>query len=123
MKNKKHKMIYVNCNQPLYVDVDDTCLKWEYETNPSENRVKVECDGFVQYLTPMKENIRQLKAHKARGHTVVVWSAGGSSWALAAVKALELESFVDLVTEKPMWLLDDLQPVDFMPKARWYKDE
>lgn len=115
-------MLYLNCSQPLFCDVDDTLLNWTYEPNPAEDRIKVECDGYIQYLTPMKKNIEQLKAHAARGHTVIVWSAGGSSWALAAVKALQLEDFVHLVIEKPMWILDDLQPSEFMPKARWYKD-
>lgn len=116
-------MIVLHANQPTYVDVDDTLLSWEYDELPSENRIRVECDGYVQYLRPMKKNIEQLKAHKARGHTIIVWSAGGSMWAEAAVKALELESFVDLVTEKPMWILDDLPPSEFMPKNRWYPHE
>ena len=55
-----------------------------------------------------------LKKHKARGKSIVVWSAGGYEWALAVVKALELETFVNLVMAKPTAYVDDLPCQEFM---------
>ena len=56
--------------------------------------------------------------HRSRDHTIVVWSAGGYKWAEAAVKALGLTKFVDVVMCKPSWIYDDLDPGGvFMPKT------
>jgi len=44
----------------------------------------------------------------ARGHAIVVWSGGGADWAEAVVKALKLEEFVDVVTAKPTYYIDDI---------------
>jgi phosphoserine phosphatase len=65
--------------------------------------------------------IEQLKKHKIRGHTIIVWSAGGSKWAAEAIKFLELEAYVDLVIEKPRWMYDDKQAEEFMPRSQYFK--
>lgn len=114
-------MIVLECNQPTYWDVDRTLLHWE-ETY-GDDCVKVKCDSYEQYLKPHNRHVEQLIAHKKRGHTTIVWSAGGSKWALAAVKALGIEEYVDLVLEKPMWCYDDKQPSEFMPKADYLEDK
>jgi phosphoserine phosphatase len=62
-------------------------------------------------------HIEDIKRHKARGHLVCVWSAGGSEWAEAAVKALKLEKYVDLVIAKPTWVIDDLEPNQFLKRV------
>jgi hypothetical protein len=74
-------------------------------------------------LLPHRLHIEQLRKHKMRGHTVIVWSAGGYDWAAAVVKTLGLENIVDLVISKPIWVYDDLPPNEFMPKSKWMKDE
>lgn len=115
-------MIVINCNQPTYWDVDDTLVMWGYN-NGDKDAVEIVCDGYSQFLQPHKKHIEQLKAHRARGHTTIVWSQGGSEWASAVVRALNLESYVDLVIEKPQWLYDDSEPQAYMPQRKWLKDE
>ena len=131
-------MIVVPCKQTTYFDVDDTLVMWDATPEQLEERgVDFECpgsftiiDGEMKETPPWKErllphryHIEQLKKHKMRGHTIIVWSAGGYDWAAAVVKALGLENFVDLVISKPTWAYDDLQPNEFIPKPSWKKDE
>jgi phosphoserine phosphatase len=142
-------MLTLKCNQPTYFDVDDTLVKWNMgragdpgviaitcpasrtkrtydEIGAAEGAselVETECSvgEWTEYLVPHKKHIDQLKMHKARGHTIIVWSAGGWEWADAVVKALGLTQYVDLCIEKPMWAYDDLQPNEFI-KTSYYKD-
>lgn len=132
-------MFVMKCNQTVFCDVDDTLVMWN--TTPeqlAEYGVEVTCpistyydedgeqktiEGWKQMLLPHRYHIEQLKKHKMRGHTIVVWSAGGWDWAEAAVRALKLEQYVDLVLSKPTWTYDDLQPSEFIPKPQWQKDE
>jgi len=116
-------MITLKCDQPTYFDVDDTLVSWGYNSAPIDGAVEIVCNGFSQFLIPHKKHIEQLKAHKARGHTIVVWSQGGWQWAEAVVKGLGLEKFVDLCISKPLWIYDDLPAEAFMPKNIWKKDE
>lgn len=116
-------MYVLNCNQPTYFDVDGTIVYWGYANVPTENTVPVECKGFVQHLIPHKKHIEQIKAHKARGHPIIVWSAGGHLWAESVVKSLKLEEFVYLIIEKPQWAYDDLIPQEYMPKSSFLKDD
>lgn len=116
-------MIVIPCNQPTFFDVDDTLVMWGYAGLPVDGAIEIECRGIKQYVTPHKKHIEQLKAHRARGHTIIVWSQGGWEWAAAVVKALNLEKFVDLVIEKPQWAYDDLPASVFMPQSKWMKDE
>ena len=55
-----------------------------------------------------------LKDRKARGATIHVWSANGYQWALAVVRALELEAYVDFVQSKPTMYVDDLQASEIL---------
>lgn len=131
-------MIVLPCNQTVFCDVDDTLVLW----NPTEEQrnkygeVEIVCPGsfaivdgemisspsFTETLVPYLPHIEQLKKHKARGHTVVVWSAGGYDWAKVAVEALGLTQYVDLVISKPTWAYDDLPPNEYMPKSQYIKD-
>ena len=69
---------------------------------------------------------------KARGYSIVVWSAGGSDWAEVAVEALGIEDWVDVVMPKIDFHLDDVEdPKDKIGKWAyidlsgriWVKDE
>lgn len=103
----------------VFCDVDDTLVGWgKPEFVDNGNFVQIECEGFKETHWILWENVEALKLHKTRGHKIVVWSAGGYKWAEAVVKALKLEDIVDLVCAKPMWVYDDLQPAEFMPKAK-----
>jgi hypothetical protein len=65
-----------------------------------------------------------MKKHKARGHKIVVWSAGGWEWAKSVVETLELTEIVDLVMSKPAWFYDDIPSSSFMPEHnRIYKPD
>lgn len=140
-------MRIMKCNQPVYFDVDDTLLLWHIAPagDPRAIEIKVpigrqkraaEDAGWLpeeieptsrgewsEFLIPHKVHVQAVKNHHLRGQTVIVWSAGGWEWALAAVRALGLEDYVDLVLEKPRWAYDDLPPNEYMPKSQWYKDE
>lgn len=131
-------MIVVPCKQTVFCDVDDTLVMWSATPEELEaHGVIFECPGsfsiidgelvpspsWKERLLPHRKHIEQLKKHKMRGHTIVVWSAGGYDWAAAVVKTLGLENVVDLVISKPIWAYDDLQPAEFMPKSQWMKDE
>lgn len=131
-------MIVIPCKQTTYFDVDDTLVMWNSTPEELEQRgVDFECPGSLVLiddelkespswktrLLPHRFHIEQLKKHKMRGHTIIVWSAGGWDWAAAVVKALGLETYVDLCISKPTWAYDDLQPNEFIPKPSWKKDE
>lgn len=133
-------MITIPCKQTTFFDVDDTLVSWNASQEDLEARgiwiqcpgsmIDIDNDGEVQYaapwaerLLPHRKHIEQLKKHKMRGHTIIVWSQGGYDWAAAVVRALNLHIYVDLVISKPTWIYDDIQPTEFMPKPYWYKDE
>lgn len=140
------------CFQPTFFDVDETLVMWSRPAFDDPDAIEIICpasrcvralmelsdDGslnpetpteivsvgtWTERVKPHKKHIEQLKLHKLRGHTVIVWSAGGWEWAEAAVRALKLEKYVDLVIEKPRWAYDDLPPNEYMPKSQWMKDE
>lgn len=130
-------MIVVPCKQTTFFDVDDTLVMWNTTPEQLAKRgVDFDCPGsFVlidgelresppwkQRLLPHRKHIEQLIKHKQRGHTIIVWSAGGYDWAAAVIKALKLENFVDLAISKPTWAYDDLQPTEFIPKPSYSKD-
>lgn len=109
----------MHCHQPTYCDVDDTLVLWERPSDYPENDMRlINCGGVEKWYAINWPQVRQLSEHKARGHTVIVWSAGGSDWADAVVDALEMRPFVDLTLEKPMWAYDDLPASEFMPKTK-----
>lgn len=136
-------MLIFPCKQTTFFDVDDTLVMWNatqqeldargvwFECPPSTwtvdptdpHSVPAPVPAWQERLLPHRYHIEQLKKHKIRGHTIVVWSAGGYDWAAAVVKALKLEEYVDLVISKPIWAYDDLQPNEFIPKVSWKKDE
>lgn len=141
------------CSQTTFFDVDDTLVMWnppnpgdpdiievicptsrtyrgllelmeDGSLNPVDiNPDAVEVGSWTVRIKPHNKHIAQLKAHKDRGHTIIVWSAGGWEWAEAAVRALKLEKYVDLVIEKPTWYYDDLPCQEFMGKRIYMKDE
>lgn len=108
----------------VFVDCDDTLCIWDYTNEQKENGIKFNNYGYEVYLVPHKRHIESIKLHKARGHRIVVWSAGGWEWALEVVKTLQLTEYVDVVLSKPKWFYDDLSASSFMPEANriWKKD-
>jgi predicted HAD superfamily phosphohydrolase YqeG len=95
-------MITIKGDRILYCDVDDTLIMWN-ETHAS--------------YKANETHIKLIKEHKLRGHTIVVWSAGGCEWAERIVIELGLEEYVDLVICKPSWFCDDLTSAEFLPEV------
>lgn len=132
-------MITIPTDNAVFFDVDDTLIIWSPTPEQSEKYgLDITCPGsnilrddgtldigssWVERIVPHFIHIEQLKKHKARKHPVVVWSAGGFLWAHAAITALGLENYVDLVISKPTWAYDDLPPEDYMPKSQYMKNE
>lgn len=140
------------CTQTTFFDVDDTLIMWNNAREgdpdaieiayPASRHIKAIQDiggegafdkdaveeraystPWTAWVRPHKKHIEQLKLHRLRGHTIIVWSAGGWEWAEAAVKALNLEQYVDLVIEKPTWFYDDKTAAEFMGSPLYLKDE
>lgn len=92
-----------------YFDVDDTLLMWDMpEVAEATSIVTVTCRGKTQQRYVNHFNLDLLIKMAQSGHAIVVWSAGGSDWAEAAVKALEIEEFVHVVASKPTYFIDDI---------------
>lgn len=131
-------MFVMKCKQTTYFDVDDTLVMWKASPEElAERGVEITCpistyynedgeqktiEGWKQLLLPHRYHIEQLKQHKLRGHTIIVWSAGGYDWAEAVVRSLGLEQYVDLVISKPIWCYDDLQPNEIIPKPQYKRE-
>jgi hypothetical protein len=102
-------MIVFKTDQMVTYDCDDTLVMWGLD-DKSKN-IQIEdpyIKGLSNFVTPHERHIEMMKKHKARGFTVVVWSADGVEWAEAVVKALKLEEYVDAVFGKPSMYVDDL---------------
>ena len=111
-------MIIVKCHNPAYYDVDDTLIM---RSGKVVGAMEMRTERGSIWVKPHKPHIETLKELHAQGITIIVWSAGGSAHAAAAVEALGIEKYVDVVLEKPHWVVDDKAPESWMPKA-WYKD-
>jgi hypothetical protein len=108
-----------------YFDVDDTLVMW-----PSSNKeltevttpiIDIVCRGKMSRLFVNTFNVDLLKNMSSRGHAIVVWSAGGSDWAEAVVIALGLQDYVDVVTAKPTYYIDDIKnPAEILGKYGYF---
>jgi len=134
-------MITLKLVKPAFFDVDSTIIEWR----PSEDRKEeegVECNWSIRSLAfdengrlimkegteedvfiPIHSNVDQLKEHKRRGHSVVVWSAGGAEWAAQSVRMLGIEDYVDVAIDKPSFLYDDKEFEEAFPKIDFVKNE
>ena len=126
--NKKKQYQKITDKPILYCDVDDTLVMWPAGGQPIPGReseyISIADIPSPVLVKPHKEHINLLKQFAARGHTIVVWSQGGSDWAENVVKALGLKECVDLIMPKPYWFVDDLQSHQFMTEGmRIYKKD
>lgn len=104
----------------IMIDVDNTLVfsLREYPHEVTHEVVKINGRKFWVHAP----HIEMIKDFKARGHSIVVWSAGGAEWAESVVIALKLEELVDLVISKPDWFIDDKKASEFMDESkRFYK--
>lgn len=116
-------MYKVTCGPTAFFDIDDTLVMWSIPEN-CKYTVSITCRGFSELLAPNVHNIDLLKKMATRGHAIVVWSAGGSDWAEAVVKALKLEEYVDVITGKPSYYIDDIaNPKEWIGKHGYFNYE
>ena len=109
-------MYKVTPGPTVYFDCDDTLLMWNPpKIHSKDELIQVECRGKRSLSYPNYHNIELLKNLANRGHAIVVWSGGGADWAEAVVKALQIEDYVEVVTGKPQYYIDD---IEFPPHDR-----
>jgi len=101
-------MQVIKGNQFTFFDVDDTIIMWDRDSQD------VLIDGI--WFTTHKGHLVQMYKHAARGHQIILWSAGGWEWAERVAVALGLDKDIKnlVVLEKPTWFYDDLRPEDFL---------
>lgn len=97
-------------------DVDDTLVSWDCYGQLKPGMLEFEHKGQPLWLEVITENVEAIKSHKLRGHTVVVWSAGGALWAKEVISKLGMSSYVDAYMAKPNWYYDDLPSSEFLPE-------
>ena len=111
----------------VYFDCDDTLVSWKHCGQWKENMIEFmdPNDKSSIWLEAIPDHINAIKAHKIRGHTVIVWSAGGADWAEEVVKRIGMSQYVDAVMSKPTWFYDDIPSSEFMPEInrRFYPSE
>jgi hypothetical protein len=104
-----------------YFDVDDTLVEWE-ESGEGSDRIAIQMGKFWSHKKVIRVHVDELIRQKKSGTYIVVWSAGGSKWAEAVVKALNIEEYVDAVLTKPDRVYDDKSPSEWLPKTRNYNN-
>lgn len=105
----------------VYWDVDNTLVfAWsdiDDGTKAMLNSVYIDSEIFYIH----HEHVQKIKEFKARGHNVIVWSAGGADWAEKVVLALGISHVVDVVMPKPHWYFDDLPVEDWIGRRCYVK--
>jgi hydroxymethylpyrimidine pyrophosphatase-like HAD family hydrolase len=114
-------------DQVIMVDIDGTLVKEISKNDSNLHHTTVSIPHPLRgneatLRIPMSKNIQLIKDMHTRGRFIVVWSAGGYAWADSVVRALNLENFVDLVMEKPIAYVDDLDCQDFMGHRIFLQD-
>lgn len=101
----------------VFTDIDDTLVIWtDKPFEPSEGSVKI-VDPYDQsplYLVPHTRHIKLLADYKARGYTVIAWSANGYAYVETVIKTLGIESTIDIAMSKPGKYMDDLHAKDIL---------
>jgi len=106
----------IKSTESVFVDVDQTLVLHVTDGSEQDDDIIIKDVRF----RPHARHIEQIRAHFARGHLVVVWSAGGYKWGQQVVELLGLEDSVDYVMSKPSWCIDDLEPDKWL--KRYYYD-
>lgn len=105
----------------VFWDVDDTLLM-EHSKDPDLSYIDV-LTGREKHGKIHKAHVEQLIKHKARGFYNIVWSGNGYKHAEQIVKALGLETHVDLIMSKSIKYWDDLTDANDILKARVYLED
>jgi hypothetical protein len=114
-------MFKVLDGKTAYFCIDDTLIMWDVPKDYDGPVVEVRCRGQKETVVPHWVNVAHLIKFAKRGYAIIAWSAGGSDWAEAAIKALKLEKFVVAAMPKPTYYFDDLSCEKFMGTHMDYK--
>jgi predicted phosphatase len=106
----------------LPFDIDQTLVMYDTKCEASTDLIELVYGEQQLLLRPSQKHIDLLKHHRERGYFIIAWSANGHSWTERVIKALELESYVDLVMTKPKEYVDD-KYVDQWMTNRIYLEE
>lgn len=109
----------------IFFDVDDTLIFWdENPTQPFDGCIEMVCphDGMKTYHRIHERHVSFLKKQKAKGYTVIVWSASGTKWAEAVINKLGLNDYVDFVMSKPIKWVDDMPNPEHLVGTHIYLD-
>lgn len=105
----------------VYFDVDNTLVYSQAEYPDTTGPVVM--IGDRAWIVE-ENHVEAIRDFAARGHTVVVWSAGGSEWSRSVVQALGLDGLVFACLSKPTWYFDDVTADRFMPtNIQYYKGQ
>lgn len=119
-------MQVIKSDKVVMFDADDTLIRWGKRVIPGseagEEITYIDSNNVEYTYHSIAANIQALITHKSRGHTVIVWSAGGYQWAQDAVEILGLQPFVDYVMSKPAWAYDDLPAERILTRVMYAKD-
>jgi hypothetical protein len=105
----------------IEIDIDDTLLMTRYHIGLPSINIVCPYNGTIETRYVHELHVKILKEHKARGWHITVWSAAGWPWAKAAVEALKLEDYVDVVRTKPLKYMDDLEAKDILGQRLYLK--
>lgn len=109
-------MLVLKEKPTVYVDVDETLVSFEARYK-SCAKIKVGPEGAKMNAFINEYVVDKIKEFRARGHNVIIWSAGGADWAHTVVKSLKLEDYVDAIMPKPSWFFDDQPSTTYMPES------
>jgi FMN phosphatase YigB (HAD superfamily) len=101
-------------------DIDETLLMPEKGDGTD---VFVKYNGRVEKRNPHRKHIQFLKDNYFRGFTIYLWSGNGAEWCAAASDALGLDEYVDHVMAKPIKIVDDLDPSEWLPKRIYLENK
>ncbi len=107
MKQVGH--VDINLNEQIFgFDIDQTLVSSRRTHKlPGDIAVENPYTQQIVYVKPHIGHVDLLKEMHGRRRFIVVHSAAGVKWALAVVKALKLEKFVDRVETKMLGYIDD----------------
>lgn len=109
----------------IAVDIDGTLVLYPEDLKITLEQLKSRSDAKVFHfkqmdikltLVPHAKNIALLKRFWHDGYIIIAWSRGSAEWAECVIKRLKLSPFVDIITSKPDFYLDDLDV------SEWFGD-
>ena len=112
-------MITFKERKTVFFDCDDTLLEWNTCKKGDNNAVKIVNNGHTFYKKAIVPNVEALKSHFLAGHLVVVWSAGGATWAETIIKSLGLNKYVNIIINKPDFYYDDKEASHWLPERQF----